>query len=102
MYGYLLIPLLKEKTPGELNTIISQKFSGNVWTLELMLKYHNKELQAKEIFVPFKSTSNDKDREKIKIGLVILQVVYIVKVMNQKVIKVSIIQTITALPSAKM
>ena len=67
-----------------------------------MLKYHNKELQAKEIFVPFKSTSNDKDREKIKIVLVILQVVYIVKVMNQKVIKVSIIQTMTALPSAKM
>ena len=28
-YG-LLIPLLKEKTPGELNMIISQKFSGNV------------------------------------------------------------------------
>ena len=101
-YGYLLIPLLKEKTPGELNMTISQKFSGNVWTLELMLKYQNKELQAKEIFVPFKSTSNDKDREKIKIGLVILQVVYIVKVMNQKVIKVSIIQTITALHSAKM
>ena len=101
-YGYLLSPLLKEKTPGELNMIISQKFSGNVWTPGLMLKYHNKELQAKEIFVPFKSTSNDKDREKIKIGLVILQVVYIVKVMNQKVIKVSIIQTITALPSAKM
>ena len=98
-YGYLLIPLLKEKTPGELNMTISQKFSGNVWTLELMLKYHNEELQAKEIFVPFKSTSNDKDREKIKIGLVILQVVYIVKVMNQKVIKVSIIQTASCLHS---
>ena len=48
-YGYLLIPLLKGKIPDELNMIISQKFSGKVWTLELMLKYFNKELQAKEI-----------------------------------------------------
>ena len=48
-YDYLLIPLLKEKIPDELNMIISLKFSGNVWTLELMLKYFNKELQAKEI-----------------------------------------------------
>ena len=67
-----------------------------------MLKYLNKELQAKEIFVPFKSTSNEKDRENIKIGLLILQVVYIVKVMNQKVINFSIVHTITVLPSAKM
>ena len=37
MYSYLLIPLLKEKIPDELNMIISRKFSGNVWTLELML-----------------------------------------------------------------
>ena len=82
--------------------IISEKFSGNLWTLELMLEYLNKELQAKEIFVPFKNTSKEKDREKIKKGLVILQVVYIVKVMNQKVINVSIVQTITVLPSVKM
>ena len=57
---------MKEKTPEELNMIISEKFSGNLWTLELMLEYLNKELQAKEIFVPFKSTSKEKDREKIK------------------------------------
>ena len=82
--------------------IISEKFSGNLWTLELMLEYLNKELQAKEIFVLFKNTSKEKDREKIKKGLVILQVVYIVKVMNQKVINVSIVQTITVLPSVKM
>ena len=35
-YGYLLIPLLKEKIPDELNMVISRKVSGNVWTLELM------------------------------------------------------------------
>ena len=65
-YGYLLIPLLKEKIPDELNMIISRKFSGNVWTLELMLKYFNEELQAKEICVPFKSTSSEKDKGKDK------------------------------------
>ena len=32
-YGYLLIPLLKENIPDELNMIISRKFSGNVRTL---------------------------------------------------------------------
>ena len=46
--------------------IISRKFSGNVWTLELMLKYFNEELQAKKICVPFKSTSNEKDKVKVK------------------------------------
>ena len=46
--------------------MISLKFSGNVWILELMLKYFNKELQAKEICVPFKSTSAEKDKVKQK------------------------------------
>ena len=46
--------------------IISRKFSENVWTLELMLKYFNEKLQAKEIGVPFKSTSNEKDKVKDK------------------------------------
>ena len=40
-------------------------------------------------------------KKKKKIGLVILQVVYIVKVMNQKVINVSIVQKIADLPNAK-
>ena len=66
LYGYLLIPLLKEKIPDELNMIISRKFSGNNWTLELMLKYFNEELRAKEICVPFKSTSSEKDKVKDK------------------------------------
>ena len=57
---------MKEKIPDELNMIISRKFSGNVWTLELMLKYFNEELQAKEICVPFKSTSSEKDEVKDK------------------------------------
>ena len=40
-----------------------------------MLKYFNEELQMKEICVPFKSISSEKDKVKYKKGLVILQVV---------------------------
>ena len=47
--------------------IISRTFSGNVWILELMLKYFNEELQAKEICVSFKSTSSENDEVKDKI-----------------------------------
>ena len=97
---------MKEKIPDELNMIICRKLSGNVWTPELMLKYFNEELQAKEICVPFKIKSSEKDEVKDKnragyTGYTKLQVVYIVKVMNQKVINVSIVQKITDLPSAK-
>ena len=46
--------------------IICQKFSGNVWTPEHMLKYFNKGLQAKEICVPLKSKSSEKDEVKDK------------------------------------
>ena len=46
--------------------IISRKFSGNVGTLELILKFFSEELQAKEICVPFKSTSSEKDKVKYK------------------------------------
>ena len=57
---------MKEKIPDELNMVISRKCSGNVWTLELMLKCFNEELKAKETCVPFKSTSNEKDKVKDK------------------------------------
>ena len=66
-YGNLLIPLLKEKIPDELNMIISHKFSGSFWTLDLMLKYFNEELQAKEICAPFKKDS-EKDKQRFKDG----------------------------------
>ena len=65
-YGYLLIRVLKAKIPDELNMSISRKFSGNVWTLELTLKYFSEVFQVKEICVPFKSTSNKKDKVKDK------------------------------------
>ena len=69
-FDYLLILLFKEKISDELNVIICQKFSGNVWTLELMLKYFNEALQAKEICAPFKNISNEKDnvRDKNRAG----------------------------------
>ena len=57
---------MKEKIPDELNMIICRKLSGNVWTPELMLKYFNEELQAKEICVPFKIKSSEKDEVKDK------------------------------------
>ena len=57
---------MKKKISDELNLIISRKFSRNVWTFELMLKYFNEELQAKEICVPFKSISDGKDKVKNK------------------------------------
>ena len=56
----------ERKILDELNTIISRTFSGIVWILKLMLKYFIKDLQAKEICVPFKSTSSEKDEVKDK------------------------------------
>ena len=56
----------ERKILDELNMIISRTFSGIVWILELILKYFIKDLQAKEICVPFKSTSSEKDKVKDK------------------------------------
>ena len=60
------LDLKMSPTGHGINMIISPKFSGNIWTLQIMLKYFNEELQAKEICVPFKSTSNEKDKVKDK------------------------------------
>ena len=89
----------KKEIPDELHMIISRKFSGNVWTLELKLNYFNEELQAKEISVTVKSTSNDKDKVKDKNRAAYTE--SWVKVVNWKVINVSIAPKITLLPNAK-
>ena len=47
-YGSLLIPILKEKLPDELKIVISRKFGGSIWTLDLLLTYLNEELRAQE------------------------------------------------------
>ncbi|XP_065664736.1 uncharacterized protein LOC136086368 [Hydra vulgaris] len=47
-YGSLLIPILKDKLPDDLVLLISRKFNGEVWTIDLLLKYIREELNAKE------------------------------------------------------
>ena len=47
-YGSLLIPLLKDKLPDELKILISRKFGGTIWTLDLLLQYFKEELRAQE------------------------------------------------------
>ena len=81
--------------------IVSRKFSGNVWTLQLTLKYFNEKLQAKEICVLFKSTSNENDKLKDKNRAGYTESCLHSESMNQKVINLSIVQNITVLPSAQ-
>ncbi|XP_057308167.1 uncharacterized protein LOC130646050 [Hydractinia symbiolongicarpus] len=47
-YGSLLIPLLKEKLPDDLNMIIARKFGSDIWTLERLMIFFNDELTAYE------------------------------------------------------
>ena len=50
MYGSLLIPLLKEKLPRELNLIVSRCFNSNTetWNITDMLDALRKEIEARE------------------------------------------------------
>ena len=76
-----------------------EQTSQNIFKYNFILcqnMLHNLMFQAKEICVPFKNTSSEKDKVKVKNRVVvILQVVYIANVMNQKVINVSIVQKIS-------
>ena len=36
-YGSLLIPILKDRLPGEINVIISRQFCGQVWSLDKVM-----------------------------------------------------------------
>jgi len=47
-YGSLLIPLLKDKLPDELNMTIARRFGSDLWTLERLMKFFNDELTAYE------------------------------------------------------
>ena len=47
-YGSLLIPILKDRLPGEINVIISQQFCGQVWSLDKVMEYFGYELKAQE------------------------------------------------------
>lgn len=47
-YGCVLIPILKQKLPEDLNIIIARKFGSELWTLDLLLRYFHDELRAQE------------------------------------------------------
>ena len=47
-YGFLLIPILKDRLLDKLNMIISRQFGSCVWTLEKVMEYFNNELRAQE------------------------------------------------------
>ena len=59
-YGSLLIPILKDKMPDEINMIISRKFGSAVWSLELLMEYFHDELRALENCRPSKANSSEK------------------------------------------
>ena len=66
-----------------------------------MLKYFNEELQAKEICILFKSTSNEKDKVKDKNRAGYTASCLHSESYESKVINVSIVQKITVLAKAK-
>ena len=47
-YGSLLIPILKDRLPDEINMIISRQFCGQVWSLDKVMQYFSNELKAQE------------------------------------------------------
>ncbi|CAB4013066.1 PREDICTED: uncharacterized protein LOC100197852 [Paramuricea clavata] len=47
-YGSLLIPILKDRLPDDINMIIARNFGNNTWTLDKVLEYFNDELRAQE------------------------------------------------------
>ena len=47
-YGSLLIPILKDRLPDEINVIISRQFCGQVWSLDKVMEYFGNELKAQE------------------------------------------------------
>ncbi|XP_066921197.1 uncharacterized protein [Clytia hemisphaerica] len=47
-YGSLLIPILKERLPDELVFHISRCFEDEVWTLDKLIEYMNKEIRTSE------------------------------------------------------
>ena len=47
-YGSLLIPILKDRLPDEINMIISRQFCRKVWNLDKVMEFFNNELRAQE------------------------------------------------------
>ena len=47
-YGSLLIPILKERLPDELVLLIARRFEDEIWTLDKLIEYMNKEIKVSE------------------------------------------------------
>ena len=47
-YGSLLIPILKDRLPDDVIVHISRRFGCEIWSLDLLLKYLNEEIQTSE------------------------------------------------------
>ena len=47
-YGSLLVPLLNEKLPNDTRERIARKFDNNIWSLDDMLNFIKRVLEAKE------------------------------------------------------
>ena len=65
-YGSLLISILKDRLPDELNMIISRQFGGSVWILEKVMEY----LKLREplsIFTKYNGNSENKHSEIIQL-----------------------------------
>ena len=53
-YGSLLIPILKDRLPDEINVIISRQFCGNIWQLDKVMEFFGNKLKAQENCNPLK------------------------------------------------
>jgi len=63
-YGSLLIPLLKNKLPDEMNMTIARRFRSDIWTLERLMTFLNDELTAYENCKPVVKSSSEGNRRK--------------------------------------
>jgi len=62
-YGSLLIPLLKDKLPDELNMTIARRFGSDIWTLERLMTFFNDELTAYENCKPVVKSGSENRRK---------------------------------------
>ena len=62
-YGSLLVPLLNEELPNDMRERIARKFDNNVWSLDDMLNFLKRELEAKERSLSVGATFSDKRKQ---------------------------------------
>ena len=62
-YGSLLVPLLNEKLSNDMRERIARKFDNNVWSLDDMLNFLKRELEAKERSLSVGATFSDKRKQ---------------------------------------